>query len=451
MHEYPRCESATLLAKFHWHIVRGERLIDSASAISRSIEKDGFTFTERDLTEFGRQVNRDPVHWWVFWRCSNVSDLRARTMEALEAAQKLREHILKLRISFINWPSIIQSISRFTETWKHEIATLISYVEYLASFDPMATGILFTQRVWGSTERHWRHVSCEKNHFHEESDNVVRLLIEAVYGLQFYQAIHVLDEKLAGLSYEIYESMQNEPDAYTTNEPIQSSQEKALGLAAIDIHGRMVTYFKEIRDSLRAVLDEIDKYEHPDCLVSSQQFWRDMVCKCTVTPTAEPELWDIKETLEMFHIREGHAKQKASIKFAEEIASFANNKGGALIIGITDNPRTIVGLPKEQLEDKISHIDNAIKKFIKPQFGSYSVRQVPILLNSQIKICLVVVVPQTKNALYVEHENNLYSYPVRLSTGTGRTSLGEISERKRMIDSDNFHYINQLREFVSRR
>jgi len=58
----------------------------------------------------------------------------------------------------------------------------------------------------------------------------------------------------------------------------------------------------------------------------------------------ETQLWDFKETLEMWHAKHKE-KEEAEVKFGEQIAAFANTNGGVLIIGITDKPpRKVIGV-----------------------------------------------------------------------------------------------------------
>ena len=65
----------------------------------------------------------------------------------------------------------------------------------------------------------------------------------------------------------------------------------------------------------------------------------------------ENQLWDFKETFEMWHIK-NKEKEESKIKFCEQIAAFANVNGGVLIVGITNKPpRRVIGI--QDLENKL--------------------------------------------------------------------------------------------------
>ena len=48
-------------------------------------------FVQYEQTEFGREVGRDEINWWVFKKERNLDELRQQTEKALGAAQTLKK------------------------------------------------------------------------------------------------------------------------------------------------------------------------------------------------------------------------------------------------------------------------------------------------------------------------------------------------------------------------
>ena len=96
---------------------------------------------------------------------------------------------------------------------------------------------------------------------------------------------------------------------------------------------------------------DIDKYILQKSLIYNEDFWIRFVKKSMEDNRIEADLWDFKQTLDMWKIQEPQENIKSKIKFCQHIASFANNQGGVLIIGISNRiPRSIIGLDYDNLE-----------------------------------------------------------------------------------------------------
>lgn len=450
MHKYPSCNSALLLAKFHWHLLKADHLLFSACFPRKHQPQSGiFEFAEIEVSDFGRLVKGEPIHWWIFWQCSDVAQLKEKTEKALCAAEVLRTDILNLPFATNDYNEFIESISQFTESRSQQVSDLVNYVEYLDSCHPMAASIVYSHKVWGTTERHWRNVPCEAVSFSEEASSIKQDLIEAVYGLKF-QSIHIVDEKMSGLCAEVAEEVYSNPEKYFDRVHSKPNEKTAIALAIIVIRERMITYFKEIRNSLRTILHEIATYYDTSRLAVSERFWHDLICKCSSTPLSENELWDLKQTLTMFHAVDKKDKRAATIDFVERVAAFANCDGGVLIIGVTDGNRDIIGIPRNELEDRIKHIADVIEKRLDPEFTAYHVIQVPVIRGGTAKVCVNVVIAQSKAAIGVKQDDGSITYPSRKMSGIERVvPYAKIVERKRNIILDNYIYINRLREFIT--
>ncbi len=99
---------------------------------------------------------------------------------------------------------------------------------------------------------------------------------------------------------------------------------------------------------------DIGKYVIQQSLISDENFWIKFVKKSMEDNRIETELWDFKRTLDLWNIKEIQELSKSKIKFCQHIASFANNQGGVLIIGISDKiPLKIIGLDYDSLENRV--------------------------------------------------------------------------------------------------
>lgn len=311
----------------------------------------------------------------------------------------------------------------------------------------MAPAILFTYIIWGTTQRHERSVDGEFIDFSKEKKSSVDDLIEAVYGLRFYQQPHLIDQIRSQLSYELYEAYSNNSETIPTESPAVNETEVLSQLAGL-VRSGMLVYFHELRDSFRAIMNEIETYLDPNRLAVSKFFWRDLVLKCIQSQESENELWDLKETLEIFSIREAKAKLNASVKFVEKVAGFANSSGGVFIIGVSDNPRKLIGMPSEDIEDRSKHIGETIERHVNPKKDFYKIIQISVYDESVIKNCLIIVVAQTKDVLMVDDSTGRFSVPLRSTSGLIRLTPEEVAQRKRTIEVQNYNYIERLLEFI---
>ncbi|MEJ2249568.1 MAG: ATP-binding protein [Candidatus Lokiarchaeota archaeon] len=126
------------------------------------------------------------------------------------------------------------------------------------------------------------------------------------------------------------------------------------------------------------------------------------------------------------------------------MSAFANNKGGIIILGISDkSPREIKGL--NYIENKINQLDRIIHNFTDYNRGFVKIK--PISLKSkegEDKDCIVVIISQTKECIAVKDKNKNYSYYFRISSGKEKRTFREIKDIKKEINRDNYKFINQL-------
>jgi hypothetical protein len=210
------------------------------------------------------------------------------------------------------------------------------------------------------------------------------------------------------------------------------------------VYENNATYFTEIKDSLRNIQIDIEKLKEQRALFESEEFWRAFITKARNVKTSEPQLWDFKETLTIWHAKTEAAKRDAKVKFAEDVASFANTSGGVLIVGVNDR-REIVGVGTgHELENRLKVTSDVLARHIEYDREIVSLRQVVF----GEKICLIVLVSQACGVVAVTDGDGHYSYPLRRETGISRERREDVPVLRLDLKSDNRDFMHQLRQFI---
>ena len=131
------------------------------------------------------------------------------------------------------------------------------------------------------------------------------------------------------------------------------------------VYDECAIYFMCLRDSLRNILLDIDKFVEQRDLVNDDAFWRAFVEKAVRTEKTETQLWDFKETLTMWRVEKGPEMERAKVAFSEDVASFANARGGVLVIGVTDR-REIVGIAdtRREVENRLKFASDVLARHL---------------------------------------------------------------------------------------
>ena len=156
----------------------------------------------------------------------------------------------------------------------------------------------------------------------------------------------------------------------------------------------------------------------------------------------------------MWHISNQAEKNKKAQKFAELAAGFANNKGGVLIVGVTDNPpRQIVGLigNSSEIESNMQYARNVISQHISYDKDFVHFQQVNVPdQDGDHKLCLVIAIQQTVPGLGVKGtDGKSYTYPVREETGLVWKEQHTVGNYKIGTKSDNYDFLGVLQQFVN--
>lgn len=417
--------AAQKLAKVHKLIVNGYLLVGTMEHQNR--ERTG---------KFWGEVGKDEIHWWIFKKEMNVKQLKERTENTLSCAKILKDDSKRLNLTFApkSYRNLIEVLDKFVDDHEEEITQLCDYVEKLYEENVLAPSILFTYRVWGTTRQ------LERTSISKSGDPVLcedlKECLETALGT-------VIRSKPT--AYRVLQDLKNELnlDDFEFKEFIQCSEgvDRWLQIATRKVFEEFTDYFDNIHQSLRNILLEIEMSESIETLINDLGFWSEVILSTLKNPI-ETQLWDFKQTLEMWHCR-GEEKMKSIVHICEEVASFANAKGGVILIGVTDEPpRRVIGVT--DVEDKIKYLSDAIRKYCVYPKSFTIIQQVPFRGQNGIIICIVIAIAQTKGVVSVTDNNGMFTFPIRSQTGIARLDQRSIELSKEDVLKDNYNFISEL-------
>jgi len=434
------------IGKIHWYIQKADTAMESRRRVKQ--EEAGFVNIMKEvLTPFGEEVGVDEIHWWVFKKETNMKELLDRTNSALTSAQKLKEDSLSLKSMPTpeSYASIVARIKEFTERDAKEIRGLYDYVIWLHGRDVLAPIILFTPRVWGTTRLSDRMVQITADSI-EEDGKTVEKCMEKAFGLRGRFG-YTMDEVHRSIAAKIYDSIDPE-DEWPSSDPV--SKNTLLAQTSHHVFDEISTYFEFIRNSLRNIVLETEKYNDQARLLYNESFWSRFVTKAMASNRVETQLWDFKNTLEMWQCKE-EKKQEFEVAFSEQVSSYANSSGGALIIGITDEPaRKVVGI--QDLENKMKFTKSVLDRCTGGNASFVHFQQIRLKDESdQERDCLIIAIAQTKKVIQVKDQNGRFSCPTRQATGLHRSEHDEVLQSKASILYDNYNFLSSLSAFLDGR
>lgn len=388
----------------------------------------------------------DEIHWWVFKKERDLHELREKTEEILNSADLLKKGAVKLKNKHPrSYGDLLTMLKNFAEQYFREIEALNNYVSWLEARDPLAPRILFAYRVWGSTRMSDRQIKTARQESPRLEQRLLKISAEIVLGVRM-DGSRVYEDTQNDMLCEIYDGMDPEQLSYVGR--INLPEGRVLPRAAGAIYTECVSYFTEIRESLRNILIDIDKHERQQKLIYSDSFWRDFIPKAAKAKTAEPQLWDFKQTLTLWHpMKNDEDRRKARVTFAEDVASFANTSGGILVVGVNDK-REIVGIGDgKDLENRLKLARDVLAAHIKYEHEIVAFKQVAIGQQGGQKVCLVVVISQAYKPVAVNDGTDRFSYPVRRETGISRVAREDVPVLKLHLKSDNRDFMGALIQF----
>lgn len=394
------------------------------------------------LAEFGEEVGKDEIYWWIYKKETDVQELLGEVKSTLVSLQMLKESSSKLDPSPIkSYADLVVILEKFTEVHREQIDDLYEFVVWLHKKDLLAPIILFTYRVWGSTTRADRRIELDSADLATATPEVIRLLTEIAYGL-FQRWSYVRYRVTMDIGADMYD---RDPENYHAQE---IPEDWIVSRTANKVLREFAIFLEELRDSLRNIELDIEKYLAEKDLLKSESFWRDFIIKSRTPGRPESMLWDFKESLEMWHAP-GSQRAKFQIGFCNLVGAFANNEGGVIVVGVTNDTRAIVGV--EDPENKLKSIWEVVHKWVDyPRKDAlFHLQPVPFGQNGKLTICLVVAVAQTAEVVRVRGESSQYFYPDRAQTGVAYPEPRELEIRKMHLKAgDNFGFMKELAAFV---
>jgi len=256
-----------------------------------------------------------------------------------------------------------------------------------------------------------------------------------------------IDEVHSSIAADIYDSIDPE-DEWPSSDPV--SKKTLLAQTSHQVFDEIATYFEFIRNSLRNIVLETEKYNDQARLLYNESFWSRFVTKAMAGNRVETQLWDFKNTLEMWQCKE-EKKQEFEVAFSEQVSSYANSSGGALIIGITNEPpRKVVGI--QDLENKMKFTKLVLDRCTDGNAGFVHFQQIRLKDESdQERDCLIIAIAQTKKVIQVKDQNGRFSCPTRQATGLHRSEHDEVLQSKASVLYDNYNFLSSLSAFLDGR
>lgn len=437
---------ATLkLGEFHWNILHSSKLMDSQRW--QELKEEGKPFSRHEFTDFGREVGLDEIHWWIFKKERNVAELGERAKVVLKSAEHLKDAAESLgKRAPKSYEHLFRAVKEFADQHLADIEALLEFVNWLRERDAMAPRILFTYRVWGSTRMSDRTIEVPQEL--AKGDTATRVsCAELALGLSdrgrpTYEWIH------NEMVYERYEQMDSEQ--LSSGQDIEIPESRVVPRAARKIYGECAVYFREIRDSLHNILIDVDKFQEQEEVAQNDEFWRQFIQKAVATKKTETQLWEFKQTLPLWHVKQQPQRDEVKTSFAKDLASLANADGGVMVVGVSDNPRIIVGVSQNarQLENDLKAAREAIDRHMEYERELVKFQQVPVPTKEGDKLCLVLLVAQARSVVAVHDGSNNYTYPIRRENGMERVSSRDIEMRKAGLKADNFDFLHDIKQFV---
>lgn len=183
----------------------------------------------------------------------------------------------------------------------------------------------------------------------------------------------------------------------------------------------------------------IYNYFNDDC------FWKNIILsKIDMT---EAWVYDFKQTLDFWnHPRDHKRIREKQIQFCETVASFANNEGGLIIIGITDKiPRNILGL--NDIENKLEMINKVINKYIDYKNDFFKLKEIVLKdFKGIIRRCVIVIISQTKYPVGVLVTNQKPIFLIRNETGKKNEDFDVLKLKKYSAKIDNYNFLNYFKK-----
>ena len=211
-HDLLMVDSALKLGKINFLIQRSSAEIYEKSWVKKTKAMHGKLKVNGDiLTDFGKEINFDKIHWWIFRKEKNLEELLEKTEKALDSILKIKRDSdsLKKTVYFESYIETIETLEKFIGKHDEEIQVLYEYVLWLKEKDVLAPSILFSRKIWRSTELDYKVIHHSDI---EEDDAIIKRCTEGALGLGDPVHRYTLIEMYMDISCDFYDS---DPEDYS--------------------------------------------------------------------------------------------------------------------------------------------------------------------------------------------------------------------------------------------
>ena len=105
--------------------------------------------------------------------------------------------------------------------------------------------------------------------------------------------------------------------------------------------------------------------------------------------------------------KRGQVTGPAEANLADELAAFANSRGGVLVLGVSDRPREVVGIPVHRLDSVVGFVRHVCTQLVEPTLNPIVDR---LWLPSTTGENLAVVKIEIRKSLFVHRSPSGYLY-----------------------------------------
>lgn len=439
LHEALYSNATRALGHLHWFLLHATEKLESLVCEHRPVNDfAGMTLTQTFITDLGPVAGLDPIRWWVSQGETNLESLATRTDVSYGAAQRLFKaaELQKNAIDALprSYDDLLAAVRLFADRHAADIRTLLTYAEDLHAKDELAPAILFSHDVWGSTRQSDRMIPLDGRLPDDRDLNDA--LTEIACGFR--------DRTMYAIDRARCDRLGDLADAFP-EEVLSVEDEDLFPQASHEVFDEFMTYFLMLRDSLRRIHSAIEQQRNVEQLLYDEAFWRAVIEKTRHATRAEEPTWDLKVALPFWGCPKKD-RENAKRKFSEQVAAFANATGGVFIVGINDTSRAIIGV--EELEDKRKFtrevLDAAFTR------SGFVVMQQVVMANDagEDRVCLIVVVAQTADAIVMQTAEGDPYCPVRKETGLARVAVSQIEEEKEAVRVTNYRFMTNLHTWV---
>ncbi len=118
---------ATLkLGQLHWHLLKSTKLMDAlCHEVVEKPSESPIKFKSSRTTPIGEIVGRDEIDWWINAKEDDLDGFFQRSKSALDAAQTLKEAVVKLKgMEPASYEELLTTLRGFAEMHSAQIDVL---------------------------------------------------------------------------------------------------------------------------------------------------------------------------------------------------------------------------------------------------------------------------------------------------------------------------------------